>query len=89
LHSQHWIVGGWILDYDILEMNAGPWVEAGPKDGDRVAEILADKFPQAELSVGRLNVKVNSQQPESGQAGDCNQEDKRCLKNVFHKCSAK
>jgi hypothetical protein len=50
-----------------------------------VAEIFADEFAQAELSVGRLNVKVNRQQPESGEAGDCNQEEKRCLNYVFHK----
>ena len=85
LHSQHWIVIRWVLDYDILKMNAGPGIEACPEDRDRLAKIFADELAQPDLSVRRLDVKVNRQQPEPGEAGDCNEEDERCLKNVFHK----
>ncbi len=65
-------------------MKAAPRREADAKNGDRIAEIFADNFPQSQLSVGRLNIKIDGQQSQPDQTGYCDDDDQRRLDNTFH-----
>jgi hypothetical protein len=84
LRFQDRIINRWILDRNILEMKTAPRCEADTKNRDRVAEVFADDFPQSQLSVRGLDVKIDGQQSQPDQPDDCNEDDQRCLNNRFH-----
>ena len=65
-------------------MKTIPGGETDTKDGDRIAEVFADDFPQSQLSVRGLDVKIDGQQSQPDQPDDCNEDDQRCLNNRFH-----